>query len=71
MHTVEEYGVLGQVQNSTLVILTTTPFSNYLMTGLGLLGRIGTLGWTTGPRILGQIVVFWWTGLGSPQLNMG
>ena len=25
--------------------------------------------WHTGPRILGQIIVVWWIGLGSPQLK--
>ena len=29
-HTAEEFGVLGRIQNSTLLILTTTPLGNCL-----------------------------------------
>ena len=52
MHSAEEYGVLDRIQHLTLVILITTLFSSYLMTGLDLLGRIRILGWATGPTIL-------------------
>ena len=51
-HSAEDYGVLGLIQHLTFVTLNTTPFSNYLMTGLGLLGWICILGWATGPTIL-------------------
>ena len=59
MHTVEEYGVLGRIQNPTLVMLTTIPFSNYLMTWLGFLERICILGWAMGPTILNQFWTLW------------